>query len=476
MENAPRRARRARVALGTSLAILALAGIPGPVAADTSVNGRIAFASNADGNADEDYDIYTMEPDGSNIVQLTGTSSSEVAYDSQPRWSPDGNQIAFVSNREGNDTEIYVMSADGSNVRRVTRDNFGAYGPSWSPGGSQIVFGGNDPVEEHYDYDIYVVDADGATPAVNLTEPNETESLQWQEFSPDWSWVHNRIAFEAVRYLEDVQFPGGYLKIVTVRPDGSDERIVSALNDDHDHHPRWSPDGNWIAFGTEPQPEQGWDVQVVHPDGTGQLNPTNTYFTQELYPSWSADGTRLLFTANTSEDLYSIYTADFRQAPFTDSAAAADVPMGATVPAAPESVTAQATTAPPRTRVTRIGGVAESDWQGQPGLEACTIRGTSGANTLRGTAGPDVICGLGGADILYGLGGNDVLIGGGGPDKLYGGAGADLLVGEAAIDELRGGKGRDTLQGGAENDLLLGGAGRDACSEGTIVGNEAGCD
>ena len=365
------------------------------------------------------------------------------------------------------------MDADGGNVTQLTDDSIGNWSPSWSPTGDRIVFGGDDPNPDNYDFDIFIVDVDGSGEPVNITEPNE-DVFQWLKFSPDWSWVHNRIAFSAARYIDgpELEEPGTYYKIVTVAADGSDEQIVSAINNDHDHDPRWSPDGNWIAFGTEPQPEQGWDVQVVHPDGTGQLNLTNSYFTQELLPSWSADSTRLLFMVDSFDDLYFMYTADFRQAPPTDTA-----PAGATISRAADGASVQAATgAPPRTRVTRIGGVTKSDWQRELGLLSCTIRGTAGANVLNGTDGPDVLSGLGGADTINGNGGNDVIIGGTGADRISGGKGADVLVGEQGADELRGGKGRDALQGGSENDVLLGGAGIDACSEGNFVGNEAACD
>jgi TolB protein len=56
-----------------------------------------------------------MNVDGSNVVQLTDNT----ANDSAPSWSPNGQQIAFNSNRDG-DTEIYVMNADGSNVVKLT--------------------------------------------------------------------------------------------------------------------------------------------------------------------------------------------------------------------------------------------------------------------------------------------------------------------------------------------------------------------
>jgi TolB protein len=71
-----------------------------------------------------------MDPDGSNLVRLTESRG----LDDYPAWSPDGRQLAFTSNRDGN-FEIYLSDADGGHPRNVTRspalENFAA----WSPAG-----------------------------------------------------------------------------------------------------------------------------------------------------------------------------------------------------------------------------------------------------------------------------------------------------------------------------------------------------
>ncbi len=77
----------------------------------TYTQGKIVFVSDRDGNAE----IYSCNPDGSNISRLTNNA----AMDDEPAWSPDGSHIAFVSDRTGH-REIYIMNADGSNVVRRT--------------------------------------------------------------------------------------------------------------------------------------------------------------------------------------------------------------------------------------------------------------------------------------------------------------------------------------------------------------------
>lgn len=76
-------------------------------------------------------EIYVMDADGSNVVQLTHSANGIV--NDEPDWSPDGTQIAFRTNRDGDD-EIYVMAADGSNQASITGAFFSdEYFPAWRP-------------------------------------------------------------------------------------------------------------------------------------------------------------------------------------------------------------------------------------------------------------------------------------------------------------------------------------------------------
>jgi Tol biopolymer transport system component len=82
--------------------------------------GRIAFQSTGAGS----WDVFTMNPDGSDIVDLTNSPTAD-EYD--PVWSPGGRQIAFWT-----DEDIWVMNADGSNLHPLTATSANR-APAWSP-------------------------------------------------------------------------------------------------------------------------------------------------------------------------------------------------------------------------------------------------------------------------------------------------------------------------------------------------------
>ncbi len=125
---------------------------------------RIAYVNALDAWVD-DPEIWTMDADGSNKVQLTDNPH----YDGCPRWSPDGTQILYDGSR-GEDYdifEIFVMDANGTNHRLLSEDGAS---PAWSPDGSQIAF----ISDRDGDWEIFVMDADGSN-QTQLTFNNDDD-------------------------------------------------------------------------------------------------------------------------------------------------------------------------------------------------------------------------------------------------------------------------------------------------------------
>ena len=134
---------------------------------------RIVFASNRDG----DWDIYSMDANGNNLLQLTDDPASE----EEPAVSPDGRRIAFKSNRVLS-PELYVMDSDGNNAIRLTYDGFRKNRPSWSPDGKRIAFSSfRLPA---INWEIYAIGADGEN-EINLTKHKMCNVMP--SWSPDGS-------------------------------------------------------------------------------------------------------------------------------------------------------------------------------------------------------------------------------------------------------------------------------------------------
>lgn len=184
---------------------------------------RIVFASNRDG----DYEIYTMNLDGSGVVQLTNNTNIQ---DGNPSWSLDGNRILFETQRDGQ-WEVYMMNADGSNQTRLTFDADYDGMPVWSPDGMHIAFvsrrtGG---------YRIYSMNINGSE-LMQLSD-------QPYSFDPTWSPDGSLIAFDADGDGD------GWQDMWVMSADGVTEYVIRNPYGQGEAWPRaWSPNSRYIAY------------------------------------------------------------------------------------------------------------------------------------------------------------------------------------------------------------------------------------
>ena len=255
-------------------------------------DGKIAFSSARDGN---DFEVYTMNPDGSEQTRLTTHDYSD---DLWPEYSPDGTKIAFTSGR-GDDLyyQIYVMNADGSNVTRVTNSRVGDCAESaWSPDGKQIAFRTN---RDAGDWEIYVINVDGTN------ERRLTYAAGW-DLDPAWSPDGTKIAFESTR--DDAS----NLEIYTMNAaDGSNQvnltKNLGAAGANNDYYSAWSSDGTKFSFvfdgGNTAHTDQ---IYVMNANGTSRVNLSNNA-SYEYSPSWSSDDSRIVFQSDKDDGKGEIY-------------------------------------------------------------------------------------------------------------------------------------------------------------------------
>ena len=245
-------------------------------------NRRILFVSDRD--APGNFEIYSMNPDGSGVSRLTNSGGHDVA----PAWSPDGKRIAFVSLRQDSFGEIYVMNADGSGVRRLTESGGIDTSPTWSKDGKRIAFVSmrNDPAG-----DIYAMNDDGSGVS-RVTDAAGTDA------DPSWSPDGKQIAFVSARDGASDQTTDLY--VVTL--DGLQvTRLTNESVDTDVREPSWAPGGKQIAYSTAFDSGDDniltSDVFVINIDDRqiSRLTDGPGTAVQDLAPSWSPDGKQLAF-------------------------------------------------------------------------------------------------------------------------------------------------------------------------------------
>jgi TolB protein len=240
--------------------------------------GRLAFASNRDGN----WEIYAMP---AALPPAARRLTDHPADDLYPTWSPDGTQIGFTSRRDG-DAEIYTLRlADGA-LRRETHQPSEEWAPAWSPDGARMVY----QTDRHGQSDIYVKPAGGGaeTRLTPFTGNHE---------APHWSPDGEQIAFDSDLDVEEAIHAS--INVYLAGVDGGKPRRLYPYAES----PSWSPDGRTIALNVTRGGR--WQIALIHTDGSGYRQLTQGGF-DARYPAWSPDGRWLAFAGN-AEGHWEIY-------------------------------------------------------------------------------------------------------------------------------------------------------------------------
>mgnify|MGYP001424801677 FL=1 len=249
-------------------------------------------------------DIYTMPITGGTPTRI----AEGLAWEVQPRFSPDGSKIAFTSDRAGGDN-IWVMNTDGSDMRQVTDESFRLLNqPNWSPDGRFII------AKKHYTTqrsagtgEIWMYHASGGGGVAVVERPNENFQKELGEpvFSPDGEAIYytfNTTGGNTFIYAQDSQ--SGIFAVQ--RHDLETGEVTTAIDGYGGAvRPTPSPDGKEIAFVRRDKDQSQLWVKELDSGrermiyGALDLDMQETWAVYGVYPNmdWTPDSKSIVFWA-----------------------------------------------------------------------------------------------------------------------------------------------------------------------------------
>jgi len=258
---------------------------------------RIAFLS----DRDEYASLYIMSAIDGRILRkvLTGEKSGHFEEMHWLRggisWSPEGNRLTFAAKHKNADALYIVRANDGHIMHHFQWSHFNSiYSPSWSPDSVHIAFIG---VHEGRG-DLYVLD-------LRTQSLTQLTNDLYDESDPEWSPDGQEIVFSSDRPSDPAAAMGAEVTLgdTTIVPVGNDQNIfiltvatgkvrqvTSAAGDDIS--PTWSPDSRYVAFTSD---RNGiYNIYIADLD-SGTTAPVTNVLNGVFSPSWSVDGRKLAF-------------------------------------------------------------------------------------------------------------------------------------------------------------------------------------
>ena len=281
-------------------------------------------------------ELYVMQADGSDVRRLTHHES----WDGAPAWTPDGQEVVFYSQRDGN-PRIYrtgIDGMDGAKPEPISPVGEAALSPVPAPGG-RLAFtarrddrwtivstlpDGSDPrIESDTARDYWAPAYDSGSGRLLAHGPGPTDpAARFESDAPGDFLIHRplevampgrRVSLIGIRgYLPAVDPTSGevatseaFARLVASRPDGTRKRVVFDLagadryrGPDSVWGPSWSKDGGWLAFAVGPPFAAGnvdVDIWKIGAHGGEAVSVTPDSESNDAFPDFSPDGRRLVF-------------------------------------------------------------------------------------------------------------------------------------------------------------------------------------
>ena len=253
------------------------------VLAKAPITAKIVFASGRDGNRE----IYLMNPDGTQQMNISHNKSDDVA----PIWSPTGEQILFASDRDRflGSWDLYLMDPDGKNVRSVFEKSADRRHPVWSPDGRQIAY----TKIERGEWFVYIATVDG----------RKEEQVAIGRLS-DWSPDGSEIVFLSGAFDEPRRI--SLLKVQsrkqTFLPFPKVPMWVRS--------PGWSPNGEKLAFAWWREGFETETIYIMNRNGTEVQQIVAPKGSSAGEPTWAPAGNALLYIQTDGGDNLQTFKID----------------------------------------------------------------------------------------------------------------------------------------------------------------------
>lgn len=230
--------------------VSAIPGEPRDVSIDTRSGTWMSLDVSPDGKTiafDLLGDIYVLPVEGGEARSI----NSGLAWSMQPRFSPDGTEIAFISDAGGGDN-IWIMKADGSDARQLTKEDFRLLNnPYWSPNGDYLA------ARKHFTTarslgtgEIWIYHRNGGGGVAVVERPNEAHQKELGEpaFSPDGRYLYYSLDQTPGSSFVYAQDSNGEVFAIRRHDLETGENIVFVTGAGGALRPAPSPDGKYLAF------------------------------------------------------------------------------------------------------------------------------------------------------------------------------------------------------------------------------------